>query len=441
LIAATVVPTELTVHQRAALSVTLRNTGRGACTDIVFKLRVPAGVVLMGGSDRIEVPVIPPGRTHTHEIAVAVRRPGRYTLTSPNFSYRNEFGTPVRVTDFSSDLLVRPEPAKVPVKQPAGRLRVWCDNSELDLDAWDELTIMIGNETGVALHDVTLAVEGPLVSDDRQRRITMFQAGTTARFRLPVRAIERGRHVPVVVTARYGHLGPGGTTRTVTQEDTVYVTVRPAGTDQPTPESAPKPAPWQAPAEQTVLYLAASPRDMAPLRSDLEMRKVQEQLQLSKQPNQFRLEYRPAARFDDLSHALIHYDPQVVHFSGHGDQNGDLFLENDLGDRDSITPEGLADLFGQHKPTLRCVIVNACHSVRLAEAVSRHIDYVIGMRYQILDEAAIHFSKGFYEGLFHGRSVPDAFARGCSHIRARPATEGQHRTPLLFSPGADPHGC
>ncbi|WP_326551681.1 CHAT domain-containing protein [Micromonospora sp. NBC_01813] len=390
----------------------------------------------MSGSDRVEVPVIPPGHAYTHEIAVQVRRPGKFTLTSPNFSYRNEFDVPVRVTDFSADLVARSAPAPVPVRQPAGRLRVWCDNRELDLDAWDELTILVSNETGVALHDVTVALRGPVASDDRQRRIAVLKESATARFTLAVRATERGRHVPVVVTTRYGHLDQSGATRTVMQEDVLDVAVRPAEPSQPA-------APVTQPAltEQTVLYLAASPRDLAPLRSDLEMRKVQQLLPLGRARDRFRIEHCPAVRFDDLSQALISYDPQVVHFSGHGDRDGSLYLENDLGEQDSIAPEGLAALFGQHTPTLRCVIVNACHSVRLAEAVSRHIEYVVGMRYEILDKAAIHFSKGFYEALFAGWTVPRAFARGCAHIRARPAMEGQHRTPLLFSRGADPQSC
>ena len=38
--------------------------------------------------------------------------------------------------------------------------------------------------------------------------------------------------------------------------------------------------------------------------------------------------------------------------------------------------------------------------------MSQHIDYVVGMRWQIGDEAAIEFSVGFYTGLFAGHSVP-----------------------------------
>lgn len=436
MIQVTLVPGEIVAQQRTPLSVRFTNTGRARCVDLVFDLRLPAGVVLMGGSGRVEVPAIPPGRTHTHQVVVEARRPGKFELSSTNFSYRNEFDMPVRVTDFRATLVATSAPAPAPVRQPVGRLRVWCRDGELDLRSWDMLTVLVTNDTGVALHDVTMAVRGPFLGDGRRSRVAVLKEGTTARFTFHVYAPERGRHVPVTVSTTYGHQDGAGTIRTVTQEDTVVVAVRSAEPGQPvTPAEHNQPAP---PAERTILYLAANPRDMAPLRSDLEMRKVKERLRLAKPSVRYRIEPCPAVRFDDISQALVDFEPQVVHFSGHGDENGNLYIENEQGDRDSITPEGLADLFGQHRDTLRCVVVNACHSVRLAEAVAKHIEYVIGMRYEILDEAAIDFSVGFYLGLFAGWTVPRAFQRGRAHVRARAVNEGQHQTPLIFPPSAAP---
>ncbi|MGI5242637.1 hypothetical protein [Dactylosporangium sp. CA-139066] len=85
--------------------------------------------------------------------------------------------------------------------------------------------------------------------------------------------------------------------------------------------------------------------------------------------------------------------------------------------------------------TIRCVVLNACYSERLARATAARIGHVIGMRYPIGDEAAIQFSVGFYTGLFAGATVPDAFARGRAHILARPGLGGEHGTPAIFPPG------
>jgi hypothetical protein len=186
---------------------------------------------------------------------------------------------------------------------------------------------------------------------------------------------------------------------------------------------------------ETILYLTASPRDMDPLRSDLEMRKVQEKLQLGRDRDAYRLEYRGASRLDDMSQALFDYEPRVVHFSGHGDIAGGLYVENEMGFSTLTNPDGLAKMFGQHRDTIQCVIVNACHSARLAEAMARHIDYAIGMRWEVGDASAIQFSVGFYQALFAGWSVPDAFERGCAMVESNSATEADSQTPVLFPPG------
>jgi hypothetical protein len=375
----------------------------------------------MGGSERVEIREIPAGRTHTHDITVQAARPGRFELASTNFSYRDEDDTPVRVSDFLAGLTVSAAPPPVVIRQPAGRLDVSCEGGALSLGEWDVLRIMVSNRTGVRLHNVTVAVDGPFQGDGKLARITVLEDGAAARFPFSVNASQGGRHVPVNVHLEYGHLDGNGTLQTRKQEDVLHLAVGSPASESP-------------PGEQTILYLAASPPALPPLRSDLEMRKVKERLQLAKHRDRYRIEPYLAVRFDDISQALIDFEPQVVHFSGHGDSNGMLCIEDESGQSTLATPEGLAELFGQHKSTIRCVVVNACHSVRLAEALASRIDHVIGMRYQIGDAAAIEFSVGFYLALFAGWSVPDAFVRGRSHIRSRAALEQEHLTPLIFPP-------
>ena len=188
---------------------------------------------------------------------------------------------------------------------------------------------------------------------------------------------------------------------------------------------------------QTILYLTASPRDLTPLRSDLEMRKVKERLQLGRDRDAFRLEYCVASRLDDISQALLDYEPHVVHFSGHGDAAGGLYVEDETGLSALVNPDGLAKMFGQHQSTIRCVIVNACHSARLAEAMTKYIDHSVGMRCAIGDSAAIQFSVGFYQAMFAGWPVADAFTRGCALIESNAVTGGEYRTPVLFSHNPD----
>jgi hypothetical protein len=169
------------------------------------------------------------------------------------------------------------------------------------------------------------------------------------------------------------------------------------------------------------------------LRSDLEIRGIREQLQLGKLREHFRLESAVAARLKDIGQALADCDPRIVHFSGHGKQDGSLYVEDESGYSVAAAPEGLARLFRLHAKTVDCVIVNACHSLRLAEAMRRDFDYVIAMQTKIVDDAAINFSIGFYQGLASGDPVPLAFERGAAFLQSLAVGPDEQSTPILLS--------
>jgi len=426
-------PSHLVAGRRTRLRIRFANSGERACADIVFKAGLPPAITIIDGTSRVEIPLLAPGHVHVHELTVEAKRSGEFQLSSTNFSYRDEFDVPVRVTDFRARLSVEgalsPQQGSMrsAIVPRVARLDVRHGGAQLTLGEWDVLAILVRNTSGIPLNDVTAAISGPFKTDGKRARVPVLQNGATVRFSFNVNAGEGGRHVPVSVHVTYRYPDGLGSVRSQTQDDRLdVVVVSPeATTTQPVFTNADI-------GRKTILYLAASPQNMEPLRSDLEMRKVKERLQLSRHRDQYRLEPCVAARFDDISQALTDYDPHLVHFSGHGDEHGNLLVEDEAGRSALVTPEGMAELFGQHRATIKCAIVNACHSMRLAIAMARHIDYVIGMRWEIGDEAAIQFSVGFYLALFSGRSVPDAFGRGCTHVRARPATEQEHTTPVLL---------
>ena len=429
MIEVSVEPRRLVAGRRTQLAIRFANSGQRACSDVVFKLGLPSAIAIMGRTNRLEIPVIPPGRVHTHEITVQPRRPGEFELTSTNFSYRDELDMPVRVTGFRVRLSVVAAPPVPPppvYARPVARLAVEYVGSELTLGEWDALRILVRNKTGIPLNNVTVAVSGPFRTEGKRARVALLGNEATARFSFNVNAGEGGRQVPVSVLTTYSYPDSLESVCSQTQEDRLQVVVKSAASNSQSVTMN------DHIGERTVLYLAASPRDMASLRSDLEMRKVKERLQLSKHRERYRIEPCVAAQLVNISQALVDYEPQVVHFSGHGNQDGNLYLEDEKGYSRSVPPEGLAALFGRHKPKIQCVIVNACYSMRLASAIEQHIDYVVGMRCPIGDEAAIQFSVGFYIGLFAGQSVPDAFSLGCTHIQADQATKLEYLTPVLL---------
>gem|GEM_PF-6868230 len=166
----------------------------------------------------------------------------------------------------------------------------------------------------------------------------------------------------------------------------------------------------------SLLFIAADPTDASRIRTSEEYREIAENLQRAKLRDRFTLDVRLAARPSDLSQALLDVGPQIVHFSGHGTRYGALCLEDRMGRMLPVEPDALASLFEQFSNQVKVVVLNACYAELQAKAISRHVDYVIGMRKEIEDRAAIAFSIGFYQALGAGRSIEDAFELGNTQI-------------------------
>ena len=183
-------------------------------------------------------------------------------------------------------------------------------------------------------------------------------------------------------------------------------------------------------AQTGILFLAAEPTNASRLRLGEEFRKIHEKLKLAKLSEQFKLELpQLSLRPGDITQALLDTNPQIVHFSGHGDSTGALCFENDIGQIQLVQPDALAALFEQFSNQVNCVLLNACYSKIQAEAISKHIKYVIGMNQAIGDKAAIVFAVGFYQALGAGRTIEDAYKLGCIQISLEGIAE--NLTPVL----------
>jgi hypothetical protein len=82
--------------------------------------------------------------------------------------------------------------------------------------------------------------------------------------------------------------------------------------------------------------------------------------------------------------------------------------------RDYGVAEQASALFGflTKSLPLQAVILNACHSIEQAEAISHHIPYVVGTTVAIADQHAIAFSIGFYMQLSMQKDIALAYEAG-----------------------------
>lgn len=170
----------------------------------------------------------------------------------------------------------------------------------------------------------------------------------------------------------------------------------------------------------TVLYLSASPDSTKPLRVDAEVRAVQESVRGSRFRDNIVVEFRPAADLQSLVDGLNDHSPQIVHFSGHGNEN---VIATDTGDANWPAQKNLSfQLLGKalaatdKPPTV--VVLNSCKSSGAKNALLPPARILVSMRESISDIAANAFAVQFYAAIASGQSVKAAFGQGIVAIEA-----------------------
>ncbi len=193
-----------------------------------------------------------------------------------------------------------------------------------------------------------------------------------------------------------------------------------------------------------ILFLSASPKEKDKLQVIKECNSVEDEIKSArKYSDLFELKQRHQFYITQLQKYLREQDPQIVHFSGHGDEEGVMLFQE--GEEMKASVEAIADLFrilNQDKNPndenrIRCVILSACFSEKLAKAISKYVDCVIGMSKEISDDAAEAFAIGFYRSIADGDNIEKAFEFGRNEIGLR-GHKGQDILSLIAKEDVDP---
>jgi len=184
--------------------------------------------------------------------------------------------------------------------------------------------------------------------------------------------------------------------------------------------------------KEKILFIASSPTDQSLLNAGMEQRKIDEVLNASSMREKFELISKPGAKLDILTRELLQQNPQYLHFTGHGD-NGGLAFEDENGSTVYVPSTALQDLFSLFKGIIKCVILSACYSSAQAKIISEQGLFVIGMNDSVGVAASTEFAKGFYQALAEGRDVPTAFKFGLVHLTTNDTS--QKSIPVLWNNG------
>lgn len=185
-----------------------------------------------------------------------------------------------------------------------------------------------------------------------------------------------------------------------------------------------------------ILVLAADPSSLQHLKLDEELRAIDGKLYGGRHRDRIEFLTAMAVRRGELLDLLNRHRPQVVHFSGHGSKEGEIFLVSEDDRHLPVSAEALKAIFAAFKDTVRLVFFNACHSRAEAEAIVEEIDCAVGTNTRISDRAAIAFAASFYSAIASGRSIGNAVQQGKARLLVEEIHE-EDSIELLVKRGVD----
>jgi CHAT domain len=200
-----------------------------------------------------------------------------------------------------------------------------------------------------------------------------------------------------------------------------------------------------------VLGVVSSPRGVESLDAAEERRKLEQALDALRSRGMVHLHWLERATLGELDRTIG--DPaeeHVLHYIGHGayderTEGGILVLESAQGGAHEVTGEELCSVLHDER-SLRLAVLNSCEGARTSHVdpfsgvasslVECGIPAVIGMQFEITDDAAITFSERLYTALAQGYPVDAALAQGRKAIFAG-GHDIEFGTPVLFLRGSD----
>jgi len=138
-----------------------------------------------------------------------------------------------------------------------------------------------------------------------------------------------------------------------------------------------------------------------------------------------------------LLQVLNEHKPHIVHFSGHGGDDGSIVLVDDHGSPRPVPTRAMRALFSALRDNIRLVVLNACYSTSQARVIADIVGCAVGMRSTVADAAATVFAASFYRAIGFGRSVAEAFMQGTAALLLE-GVDRQAKPRLLAAKNLEP---
>lgn len=173
-----------------------------------------------------------------------------------------------------------------------------------------------------------------------------------------------------------------------------------------------------------ILFLSSNPSNADRLELDREARTVQRAIEdvNPDSPAPLRLATCWAAEPLDLLREIRSIRPMILHFAGYGSRGTDvgIYLQDRSGEAKLVSAKALRDTIAAAGSSIRAVVFNACYTESQAAGLLEidTLDCVIGVSGVINEAGGRLFVIEFYRALAEGRTVHEAWTRGCTPLEA-----------------------
>ena len=158
-----------------------------------------------------------------------------------------------------------------------------------------------------------------------------------------------------------------------------------------------------------ILFFSSNPNRTGILRLDKEFWEIRGSIAVSRSSKNVFIQFVKASKLKLVQDLIEREKPDIVHFSGHGNKNGEIVLEDKNRNPLQISPETFASIFRVNENPMKCVVLNCCYSEKAAKLINRIVDCVIGIKTDIDDQLAIAFASAFYLALGERKNLQIAF--------------------------------
>ncbi len=159
------------------------------------------------------------------------------------------------------------------------------------------------------------------------------------------------------------------------------------------------------------MYVASNPQGARSLEIDREVQGLQERLERGVGADPIVFRPYPRMAIGDLTDAIRRFQPDVLHFAAHG-ENDALVLAYGESGYVELDASKLSALLKALSVKPRLVVINACSSDGMAAGLAAEgaADFVIGTDAPITNDAARDMATALYQRLADAASIADAFS-------------------------------